>query len=121
MQETSREDKIEAIVGICKYDRKLIDALQGLAEDFSSGKEKMPSELLNTIMQGINWTVEVLNQVMDVLNEGQDKVEKQFINDALIAFQHAYASGEEQKLAETIDSQLIPCLEQICRVGEKFA
>lgn len=120
MQETTREDKIEAIIGICKYDRKLIDALEFLAKGFKKGKEKMPSELLGTVMQGINWTVEVLNQVMDVLNEGEEQVDKQMINDALVAFNDAFNSGDEMQVAESIQSELIPCLEQICDVGENF-
>lgn len=120
MQETKREDKIEAIIGICRYDRKLIDALELLAEDFKWGKETMPSELLGTVMQGINWTVEVLNQVMDVLNEGDKKVEKQMINDALVAFDEAFKSQDENKMAETIEASLIPCLEQICEVCDTF-
>ena len=105
MQETTREDKVEAIIGICRYDRKLIDALGLLAGDFRSGREKLPSEFLGTVMQGINWTVEVLNQVMDVLNEGDEKIEKQMINDALVAFNDAFTAGD---------------VEQICEVGENF-
>lgn len=120
MQETTREDKIEAIIGICRYDRKLIDALGLLADDFRSGRETLPSEFLGTVMQGINWTVEVLNQVMDVLNEGEDKIEKQMINDALLAFNDAFTAEDVEKIAQTIDASLIPCLEQICQVGEKF-
>lgn len=121
MQERTREDKIEAIIGICKYDRKLVDALETLVKDFISGKVKKPSELLGTVMQGINWTVEVLNQVMDVLNEGEEKVNKQMVNDALVEFHAAFTSEDEERLIEVISHSLIPCLEHICKVGEKFA
>ena len=120
MQETTREDKIEAIIGICRYDRKLIDALELLADDFRRGRETLPSELLGTVMQGINWTVEVLNQVMNVLNEGEEKIEKQMINDALVAFNDAFTSENVEQIAQCIDASLVPCLEQICQVGEKF-
>lgn len=120
MQEVTRKDKIEAIIGICQYDRKLIDALESLAIDFRSGKEKMPSELLGTIIQGINWTVEVLNQVMDVLTEGEVNLNKQMINDALIKYNEAFTSGDEKTIANAIDDSLIPCLEQICLAGERF-
>lgn len=121
MSETTREDKIEAIIGICNYDRKLITATKQLAEDFSTGREKLPSEFLDTIMQGINWTTEVLNRVMDVLNEGEKTLEKQMINAALVTFNDAFASGDEKKLADAMTASLIPCLEQICAVGEQFA
>lgn len=119
MQEPTRQDKIEAIAGICQYDRKLIDALKILAVDFETGKETLPSELLGTIIQGINWTVEVLNQVMDVLNEGEEQLERQMINQALTAYNEAFTSGDVSRIAEAIKNSLVPCLEQICVVGEK--
>ena len=120
MQESTRQEKIEAIVGICQYDRKLIDALEDLADDLESGKETLPSELLRTIMQGINWTVEVLNQTMDVFNEGEEKLEKQMINDALAAFNEAFTSNDSNKITTAIRGSLLPCLERICEIGEKF-
>lgn len=120
MQESTRQEKIEAIVGICQYDQKLINALEDLADDLKSGKETLPSELLGTIMQGINWTVEVLNQTMDVFNEGEEKLEKQMINDALVAFNEAFTSSDAGKIAAAIRDSLLPCLERICEIGEKF-
>lgn len=120
MQESTRQEKIEAIVGICQYDQKLINALEDLADDLKSGKETLPSELLGTIMQGINWTVEVLNQTMDVFNEGEEKLEKQMINDALVAFNEAFTSSDAGKIAAAIQDSLLPCLERICEIGEKF-
>lgn len=118
MEEVTRQDKLDAIEGICLYDRKLIDALDDLADDLDSGKEILPSKLLGTIMQGINWTVEVLNQVMDVLDEGEEKLEKKVVNDALMAFNEAFTSGDGKKIADAIRKSLIPCLERICEAGE---
>lgn len=120
MGEATRQEKIEAIVGICQYDRKLIDALEDFADDLEAGKESLPSELLGTSMQGINWTVEVLNQTMDVFNEGEEKLEKQMINDALVAFNEAFNSNDTGKIVTAIRDSLLPCLERICEVGENF-
>ncbi len=121
MEEATRQDKLEAIVGICQYDRKLIDALEDLEVDFRSGKETLPSELLGTVMQGINWTVEVLNQVMDVFNEGEEKLDKQMVNNALVAFNEAFTSEDSKKIADVIGKSLVPCLERICEVGESVS
>lgn len=120
MEEVTRQDKLEAIEGICQYDRKLIDALKDLADDLESGKETLPSKLLATIMQGINWTIEVLNQVMDVLNEGEEKLERQTVNDALVTYNEAFTSGDSKKIADAIRKSLVPCLERICEVGERL-
>ncbi len=118
MEEVTRQDKLEAIEGICQYDRKLIDGLEELADGLESGKETLPSKLLETVMQGVNWTVTVLNQVMDVLDEGEEKLDKQMVNDALVAFNEAFTSGDGKIIADAIRKSLIPCLERICEAGE---
>lgn len=120
MQETMREEKLEAVAGICRYDRKLVTALDALATELEAGREKLPSELAGIVMQGINWTVEVLNQVMDVLNGDRERVDKKLVNDALVAFNEAFTANAEEEMAEVIRSLLIPCLEQICSAGEEL-
>lgn len=119
MEEVTRQDKLEAIEGICQYDRKLIDGLGELADNLESGKETLPSKLLETIMQGVNWTVTVLNQVMDVLDEGEERLDKKMVNASLVAFHDAVTSGDGRKIAEAIRKFLVPCLERICEAGEK--
>ena len=121
MEKTLRDDKIESIIGIVKYDRKLIDGATYLAESLSTGQEQLPNQLLDNITQGVNWTVAVLNQVMDVMNEKDEQIDKIFINDALMDFQGALSEGNEIRLAEALRGSLVPALDQICVVGEQFA
>lgn len=120
MAEYSREDKIEAIVGIVRYDEKLLDAISLLADDLKSGREDMASELLEQVMQGINWTVEVLQQVMDVMDEKERKLNKELINGALTVLDQAYKSGEATEVGRALERDITDALEMICEVGEQF-
>ena len=69
MAEYTREDKLEAIEAICQYDRKLADAMEILAEELETGVSSSKSEVFGQVVQGVNWTIEVLQQVMDEMNE----------------------------------------------------
>lgn len=120
MAEYSREDKVEAIVGIVKYDEKLIDAIPVLARDLKNNKADMDSELLGQVMQGINWTVEVLQQVMDVMDEKEKKLDKDVINGALTELDGAYKTGETVSIARTLEGKILDALEMICEVGKQF-
>lgn len=120
MAEYTREDKIEAIKAICQYDKKLADAMEILAEEIDSGVSDMDSEVFGQVVQGVNWTIEVLQQVMDVMNEQEKKLDKEAINDALTAFDKACREEDEDELIEVLKSKLAPAFRGICEVGEQF-
>lgn len=120
MAEYTREDKIEAIQAICQYDRKLADAMDILAEEMETGVSDMESEVFGQVVQGLNWTIEVLQQVMDVINEKEKKLEKEVVNDALIAFDQACKAEDEDEIISVLRSKLAPAVRSICEVGEQF-
>ena len=120
MAEYSREDKIEAITGISNYDENLLDAIPVLAKELKNGKETLESELLGQVMQGINWTVEVLQQAMDVMNEKEKKLDKEVVNGALTELDRAYKLGEPIEIARALEGKMTDALEMICEVGKQF-
>ena len=120
MAEFSREEKLEAIEGICKYDRKLAEAITALANEIEDGMTDTHSDIFGQVVQGINWTVEVLQQVMDVLDEKEKKLDKELINDALTAFDTAFKAGNETEMVLAMKKKLAPAITQICEVGEQF-
>ena len=120
MAEYTREDKLEAIEAICQYDRKLADAMEILAEELETGVSSSKSEVFGQVVQGVNWTIEVLQQVMDVMNEKEKKLDKEGINDALIAFDAACKADDEEKLSDVFMNKLAPAIRGICEVGEQF-
>ena len=120
MAEFSREDKIEAIEGICKYDRKLADAIDAFADELENGDSDKDSEVFGQIVQGVNWTIGVLQQVLDVLDEKERKLDKELINDALTAFDQACKGNDESELVFAMQNKLLPAIEEICEVGEQF-
>ena len=121
MAEFTREDKVEAIEGICKYDEKLVEALGAVSSELLLGVTDIHSELFGQIVQGINWTVEVLKQVMDILDEKEKKLDVEAFNDALTAFDSAYTAEDKKALAEAISEKLVPALSQLCEVGAQFS
>lgn len=120
MAEFSREEKLEAIEGICKYDRKLAEAITALADEIEEGTTDTHSDVFGQVVQGVNWTVEVLQQVMDVLDEKEKKLDKELINDALTTFDGAYKKNDDVGVVAAMKYKLAPAVLQICEVGEQF-
>lgn len=120
MAEISRTEKIEAIIDIGKYDQKLVKAFGILAEELVSGQTDIQSVEFGQVMQGINWTVEVLKQVMDVIQEEPAQLDIVSINDALTAFHNAYAQEDTVQLAAVLRDKMIPAFQQICELGTRY-
>ena len=119
--EPTREQVIEAIQGICNYDTKLITACQDIIDDLKAEKLSLLSNVMQYIIQGINWTVEVLNRTIDTFNEGTERLNKEELNSALVSFSTAYESGNGEKVAEAIQNAIIPFLHKVCEAGKEVA
>ncbi len=120
MAEISRTEKMEAIIDISKYDQKLVKAFGILAEELLSGRTDIHSVEFGQIMQGINWTVEVLKRVMDVILEEPEQLDIVSINDALTAFHHAYEQEDTVQLAAILRDKMVPAFQQICELGTRY-
>ena len=121
MAEISREEKIEALADICEYDKKLIEAFGILADELVSGQTDLQSKVFTQVMQGINLTVEVLKQVMDVVTEEPARLDVAQINEALTTFNAAYESADVASLAAVLKEKMVPAFTQICEAGERFS
>lgn len=115
--EVTREQIVEAIKGICEYDTKLAAACEDVIEDLKSGKVGLNSKIMENIIQGINWTVEVLNRTMDTINEEKERLNKEELNSALVAFSVAYETGDGVKVADAMKNAIIPLLQKVCVAG----
>lgn len=118
--EPTREQVLEAISGICEYDTKLIAACEDIMDDLKAGKVTLLSKVMQNIIQGINWTVEVLNRTMDTFNEGKERLNKEELNSALVSFSTAYETGDGGKVAEAVQNAIIPFLQKVCNAGEEI-
>ena len=119
--EPTREQVMEAIQGICQYDAKLIAACEEVIEDLKTEKLSLLSNVMQNIIQGINWTVEVLNITIDTFNEGKERLNKEELNSALVSFSTAYESGSGEKVAEAVQNAIIPFLYKVCEAGKEVA
>lgn len=120
MAEISREEKIEALRDICEYDKKLIEAFGILADELVSGQTGLQSKVFTQVVQGINLTVEVLKQVMDVVTEEPASLDITQVNEALAAFNAAYESADVASLAAVLKEKMVLAFTQICEAGARL-
>lgn len=112
--EDNRKEQLEAIETMLEYNERILKNIPILVKELSGQRLEDTDKFLDSIVKAINWEVQVINLTMDVLNEGKERIEKETINEKIVALSDAINKKEDTQMAEAFEG-MVPVLE---RVGE---
>ena len=104
--EDMREQQKEALLTARDYIGKLLDAVDVVGVELSGEEQEDTKEYLDTILKGVNWTIEVLNRTIDYVNENEELIQKESVNDRMLHFSSVYESSNRQALNEALQSDV---------------
>ena len=104
--EDLREHQKEALLTARDYIGKLLDAVDVVGVELSGEEQEDTKEYLDTILKGVNWTIEVLNRTIDYVNENEELIQKESVNDRMLHFSSVYESSNRQALNEALQSDV---------------
>jgi hypothetical protein len=104
--EDLREQQKEALLTARDYIGKLLDAVDVVGVELSGEEQEDTKEYLDTILKGVNWTIEVLNRTIDYVNENEELIQKESVNDRMLHFSSVYESSNRQALNEALQSDV---------------
>lgn len=110
--EDKRAEQIEALETMVEYNQRIMKNIPILVKELNGARLEDTDKFLNGIIQAINWEVQVLNGTMDVLNEGTVRVDKEQINEKIVALSDAIASKDDAKMAGAF-GDMLPVLEEL--------
>ncbi|MBP7320590.1 MAG: hypothetical protein KA953_05960 [Lachnospiraceae bacterium] len=104
--EDLREQQKEALLTARDYIGKLLDAVDVVGVELSGEEQEDTKEYLDTILKGVNWTIEVLKRTIDYVNENEELIQKESVNDRMLHFSSVYESSNRQALNEALQSDV---------------
>ena len=104
--EDLREQQKEALLTARDYIGKLLDAVDVVGVELSGEEQEDTKEYLDTILKGVNWTIEILNRTIDYVNENEELIQKESVNDRMLHFSSVYESSNRQALNEALQSDV---------------
>lgn len=113
MSEEMINEQKEALSALISYSEKLIPGMKAVANELSGEKLEDTYEFLSKVVTGINWSLQVLNGCMDLINSGRERINRDDANKSITAFSDAYVSRDDIKIAETISNGMLPLIESI--------
>lgn len=116
--EDMRQEKIEALETLVEFNGRVLQNIPILVKELSGERLDDTDKFLDGVIKAINWEVEVLNQTMDVLNEGTERIQKDVVNEKIIALSEAVKAKDDALMAKAFEA-LVPELEKLGAVAKE--
>ena len=113
IMEDNRKEQVEALEALKDYNPKICKALKEIIPELRGEKKEDTQEYIEHIFRGVNWELQVINGTMELLNEKEQQVSKDSLNEMIVQVNDAYTSKEGEKLAQIIETELLPFVERL--------
>ncbi len=113
IMEDNRKEQVEALEALKDYNPKICKALKEIIPELRGEKKEDTQEYVEHIFRGVNWELQVINGTMELLNEKEQQVSKDSLNEMIVQVNDAYTSKEGEKLAQIIETELLPFVERL--------
>lgn len=108
--EDNRQEQIEALEVLAEFNTRLIKNMKIVIKELSGARLEDTDNFIKSIIDAMNWEIQVMNGTMELLNEGKERVNKEAFNQKIVAFSEAIAAKDDAKMAAAVEA-LLPCFE----------
>lgn len=112
IMEDNRKEQMEALETLTEFNDRLVKNMQIIVKELSGNRLEDTDKFLKSILDAMNWEIQVVNGTMETLNEGKERVNKETFNDAVVALSNAVKENNDAKMAEAFTA-IIPVFEKL--------
>lgn len=112
--EDNRAEQIEALEVLTEFNDRLVHNMEIIVKELGGERLDDTDQFLKGIIDAINWEIQVVNGTLDVLNENEQRLDKESFNSSITALSAAINSKDDAKMAEEFE-KVIPVFK---RLGE---
>lgn len=118
IMEDNRTEQVEALEVLTEFNERLVHNMEIVVKELSGARLDDTDKFLKSIIDAINWEIQVVNGTMDLLNEGEVRVDKEFFNNAIVALSEAINQKDDARMAEEFKN-VIPIFRQLGESAEE--
>lgn len=112
IMEDARNEQIEALEVLIEFNGRLVKNMNIIVKELSGERLDDTDKFLKSIIDAINWEIQVVNGTMEVLNDGKERINKESFNATVTALGQAISENDDAKMAEEF-KKIIPVFEQL--------
>lgn len=118
IMEDIRAEQKEALEVLVEFNEKLLHNIPILVKELSGERLEDTEDFKKSIIDAINWEVQVVNGTLDFLNEGKVRVDKEAVNEKILALGKAIKEKDDKKLAEAF-SNVVSVFENLGKAAKE--
>lgn len=112
-KDEKKELQIEALKQLIDYSKDLIPGVEGLISELRLGRQEDTDELLNLVIMGINWEIEIFNNTENLINVDRKRIDKSFMTAAVTRLGQVLQAGDDCQIADCLESGFMPFLQNL--------
>lgn len=118
--EDNRAEQIEALEVLAEYSPKLLKGMKAVAEELSGNRQPDTDEYLLSVVNGMNWEIQVLNGTLSLINENFQQIVKEDANQLFIRFSSLYQNKDDAGMAAIFRQEIIPFFEKLEEIAKNI-
>lgn len=112
IMEDNRAEQLEALETLAEFNDRLVNNMNIIVKELSGNRLEDTDKFLKSIIDAINWEIQVVNGTMETLNDGKERVDKESFNAAVLALSDAINAKVDSRMAEEF-TKIIPMFENL--------
>ena len=110
--EDLRTQQKEALITVQDYIQRLKKAIPNACSELRGEMLEDTEEYVHTILNGVNYTIEVLRRTLDYINADESILDKDEINEHITDFMDVYRVGPRERIADAFEKDILTYLEK---------
>ena len=118
IMEDNRKEQIEALEVLLEFNERLVKNMNIIVKELSGKRLDDTDKFLKSIVDAINWEIQVVNGTLEVINDGEERLDKEAFNKAVSALAEAIKAKDDAAMAAEFQN-VIPVFEKLGEIAAK--
>lgn len=116
----NRAEQKEALETLMEFNERLLKNMGIIVKELSGARLDDTNVFLEDILKAINWEIQVLNGTMELLNEKEERINKEAFNQVILELNDAVTENDDKKMAAAFE-KAIPEFEKLGEAAKAVA
>ena len=112
IMDDNRQEQIEALEVMAEFNERVLKNMRILIKELSGARLDDTNKFIQSIVDAMNWEIEVMNGTMTLLNEGKERINKEDFNAHVVAVANAINAKDDAMMAEAF-TNVLPYFEKL--------
>ena len=108
MEENLNIEQKEALEVYIEYNKKLMNSINMLLSELREQRKDDTDEFQKKIIEGLNWEIQILNGTLSLINQKEERINKNEVNQQVLKLGEALKTGEDKEIADSFEKDILP-------------